>query len=117
MGGIHGALPRPGTGPHEVTLACKQTGATLEASFFVQGGPSSGSAAPRGPMCWKRSPGSRGGKVIASIGWMRCSARWRRFRTRPRRCVGSIVVSSGRGSGVVVLLGVFWVGRKSIGLI
>ena len=43
-------------GSHAVPLFCKQTGATLEASFFVQGCAVEPSAARLGPRCWKRSP-------------------------------------------------------------
>ena len=37
MGRFHGRFTAEEPGKHEVTLSCKQTGATLETSFFVQG--------------------------------------------------------------------------------
>ena len=106
-------------GRHQVVLTCKQTGAALEASFFVQGdaeragwpagaaggdggdsagdaGQSDASGPPRGNRLFAGQP-ARSGAVGA-----------------PRLQVWSHPLAAGL---VIALMGVFWVGRKAIGLI
>jgi hypothetical protein len=106
----------PGT--HEVLLACKQTGATLEASFFVQGVSAERAGRPARPEVLEEIARVTRGKVIevdksdeivsllASLPDPPPSVRRVQLWSHP--------VLAGL---LVVLLGVFWVGRKAIGLV
>ena len=51
-------------GSHRVTLFCKQTGATLEASFFVQGAAAEQLGRPARPEVMEELARVTGGKVI-----------------------------------------------------
>ncbi len=73
-------------GRHQVLLACKQTQATLEASFFVQGIAAEGTGRPARRRSLTRSPGSR---EAGSSRWgssTRSSRRWRLCPIRHPRC-------------------------------
>ena len=52
------------SGSHQVTLFCKQTGATLEASFFVQGAAAEQVGRPARPEVMEELARVTGGKVI-----------------------------------------------------
>ena len=110
------AAEEPGT--HAVTLSCKQTGATLETTFFVQGVAAERAGRPARP---DDDGGDRAGDA-------REGRRGRQARRRPAfpgRAAGvppSVVRvplwSNPAVAGVIVaLLGGFWVGRKLIGLV
>jgi hypothetical protein len=105
-------------GRHEVTLVCKQTGATLEASIFVQGAAIEriGKAA-RPDVLEEIARVTRGKKIepdrleevlesLAELPEPPSSVRRVQLWCHPAVA-----------SALVVLLGVFWIGRKVIGLI
>ena len=65
MGRIHRPITPPlEAGSHRVTLFCKQTGATLEASFFVQGAAAEQVGRPARPEVMEELARVTGGKVI-----------------------------------------------------
>ncbi len=105
-------------GRHQVVLTCKQTGAALEASFFVQGDASERVGRPARPEVMEEIARVTRGKVMRV--------------DRPEEIVSSLaslpdpapsvrrlqVWSHPLAAGLVIaLMGVFWVGRKAIGLI
>ena len=105
-------------GRHQVVLTCKQTGAALEASFFVQGDASERVGRPARPEVLEEIARVTRGKVMRV--------------DRPDEIVSSLaslpdpapsvrrvqVWSHPLTAGVVIaLMGVFWIGRKVIGLI
>lgn len=105
-------------GKHEVTLTCKQTGATLDASFFVQG------------MAIERIGRAARPEVLEEIS--RVSQGQTISLDRLEQVLKSLAalpepVASVRrvqlwchpivASVVITLLGIFWVGRKMVGLI
>ena len=101
-------------GKHEVTLSCKQTGATLEASFFVQGVAAERVGRPARPEVLeeiarvtarqgRRGRQARRGRPVAG----------RAARPAPVGPPGpALVPPGGGGAALIALLGVFWVGRK-----
>jgi hypothetical protein len=105
-------------GRHEVTLSCKQTDATLQASFFVQGGATEriGRAA-RLEVLEEVARVTRGkvirvdrlDEVIHSLAALPDPLP--SVRRLQLWCHPAVMAA------LVVLLGVFWIGRKSIGLI
>ncbi len=105
-------------GRHEVTLTCKQTGATLEASFFVQGvAIERMGRAARPEVLEEIARVSRGQvigvdrleQVLKSLAALPDPApSVRRVQLWCHPIVASVLV---------VLLGLFWVGRKIVGLV
>src|SRR5262249_44883090 len=105
-------------GRHEVTLSCKQTGATLEASFFVQGGALERVGRAARPDVLEEIARVTGGMVIAPERLEKVleslsalpepSPAVRRLQLW---CHPLVV------AGLLVLLGGFWIGRKVVGLI
>jgi hypothetical protein len=105
-------------GEHEITLACKQTGATLPASFFVQGAAIEQIGKPARPEVLEEiarvtrgasvepSKANEVVKMLASLPLPEPSIRRLQIWSHP--AVVAILV---------VLLGAFWIGRKVIGLI
>ena len=116
-GEFTGRFTAPKPGSHS-RLVCKQTGATLEASFFVQGVAAEQLGKPARPEVLEelarvtRRQGRRGRP--SSTRWC---ARWPSCPTRRRGAPSAALVPPGHGGGLVGLLGVFWVGRKVIGLV
>jgi hypothetical protein len=105
-------------GRYKVALACKQTGAALEASFFVQGGTTERIGRPARPEVMEEIARVTRGKVMRI--------------DHPEEIVSSLaslpdpapsvhrvqIWSHPLTAGVVIfLMGVFWIGRKAIGLI
>jgi hypothetical protein len=105
-------------GKHLVTLGCRETGDTLEASFFVQGQATEGIGRPARP------------EVLAEI------AQVTRGRLVPPEEIAGLAAALGAlpepppsvrrlqlwchplvAGSLVALLGMFWVGRKRQGLI
>ncbi len=117
-GAFSGRYTTQESGRHEVTLACKQTGATLEASFFVQGAPIERIGQAARPDVLDELARVTRGKVIAvnrldqvleSLAAMPDPpASVRRVQLWCHPAVMAVLV---------VMLGAFWVGRKTIGLI
>jgi hypothetical protein len=105
-------------GRHQVVLTCKQTGAVLEASFYVQGEATERVGRPARPEVMEEIARVTKGKVIRA--------------DRPEEIVSSLASlpdpspsirrvqlwSHPVTAGIVIaLMGVFWIGRKAIGLI
>ena len=105
-------------GAHAVTLSCKQTGATLEASFFVQGVAAERPGRPARPDVMEELARVSRGKVVAADRLdevVRALAELPEpppsVRRLPLWCHPAV-------AGVLVaLMGGFWAGRKLIGLV
>ncbi|HEY4313171.1 MAG TPA: hypothetical protein VGN12_27205 [Pirellulales bacterium] len=105
-------------GKHEVTLACQQTGATLDASFFVQGTQVERIGRAARPEVLEEIARVTRGKVIrpdrldevvASLAALPDPpASVRRVQLWCHPAVMGLLVT---------LLGVFWIGRKAVGLV
>jgi hypothetical protein len=105
-------------GKHEVVLSCKQTGATLETSFFVQGGVNERLGRPARREVMEEIARVTNGRVIepekidevvraiAALPEPAASVRHVQLWSHP---VPAAVL--------IVLMGVFWAGRKMIGLV
>ena len=118
-----GRVHRPVTPPRSPagtrsTLFCKQTGATLEATFFVQGVAAERLGRPARPEVLEeiarvtRRQGHRADKldeVVRSLAEL----------PDPAPSVRRVPLWSHPvvGAALIALLGVFWVGRKVIGLV
>jgi len=105
-------------GKHQVVLRCKQTGATLEASFFVQGAADEPVGRPARPEVLEEIARVTRGKllrieqpeaIVSSLAALPDPAPATR-----RLQLWSHPVTAGL---LITLLGVFWVGRKAAGLI
>ena len=117
-GVFHGRFSAEEPGKHEVTLACKQTGATLETSFFVQGVAAERVGKPARPEVLEEIARVTRGKVLdptkrAEIVQLLASL------PEPPPSVRRLQLWSHPAyAGLLIfLLGAFWVGRKTIGLI
>jgi hypothetical protein len=117
-GAFSGRYTTREAGRHEVTLACKQTGATLEASFFVQGAPIEriGQAA-RADVLEELARVTRG-RVIAANRLEQVLQSLAELPDPPasvRRvqlwCHPAVMAT------LIIMLGAFWIGRKVIGLV
>lgn len=105
-------------GKHEVTLTCKQTGATLETSFFVQGNAIERIGRAARPEVLEEISRVTKGQVIALDRLEQVlksledlpepPASVRRIQLWCHPIVASILIA---------LLGIFWIGRKIVGLI
>jgi hypothetical protein len=110
-------LPRE-PGRHEAVLACRETGDTLEASFFVQGSTAEGIGRPARPEVLAEVALATGGRVVSpeTIEGLITSLEalpdppeeLRRLRLWSHPLAAALVVG---------LLGLFWVGRKWQGLL
>jgi len=117
-GVFHSRFAAEEPGKHEVTLLCKQTNSTLETSFFVQGVAAERVGKPARPEVLEEIARVTRGKVLepskvqeivqslANLPEPLPSIRRVQLWSHP--------VYAGL---LVLLLGVFWVGRKVIGLI
>jgi hypothetical protein len=105
-------------GSHHVTLVCKQTGATLEASFFVQGAPPEQVGKPARPEVLEELARVTNGKVIAADKLDEVIQSLAEL-PEPEPLVRRVPLwcHPVTAAAVIVLLGVFWVGRKVIGLV
>ena len=105
-------------GKHEVTLACKQTGATLETSFFVQGVAVERVGRPGRPEVLEEIARVTRGKVLAPDKIDQV-VRSLAELPDPPPAVRRVQLWShpALAGGLIFLLGVFWVARKVIGLI
>jgi len=106
----------PGT--HMVTLACKQTGATLEATFFVQGVSAERAGRPARPDVMEEVARVSRGKLVAADrvdDVVRSLAELPEPPPSVRRVPlwGHPAVAG----TLFALMGVFWAGRKLIGLV
>ena len=105
-------------GKHSVTLFCKQTGATLETSFFVQGVAAERVGLPARPEVLEEIARVTRGKVIEPS-MLDDVVRSLAELPDPPPTVRRVQLWSHPVlmAALVVLMGVFWVGRKVIGLI
>jgi len=105
-------------GKHEVTLTCRQTGATLEASFFVQGAAIEPVGRPARPEVLEEIARVTRGKVLPVHDMNKVldylaqlpepPPSVRRLQLWAHPLAAALMIS---------LLGVFWIGRKAVGLI
>jgi hypothetical protein len=105
-------------GRHDVTLSCQQTGATLDASFFVQGGTEERIGRAARPEVLEEIARVTRGKVIRIDRLDQVIDSLAALPDPPSaiRRVQLWCHPAVMGT-VVTLLGLFWVGRKAIGLI
>ena len=106
----------PGT--HQVTLFCKETNATLETSFFVQGAAAERVGRPARPDVMEEIARVTRGRVIAPDKLDDVVQSLAELPEPPPAVRRVQLWSHPAFAGsLVFLLGVFWVGRKAIGLI
>ncbi len=105
-------------GSHKAVLFCKQTGATLETSFFVQGAAAERPGKPARPEVLEELARVTDGKVIAPDR-LDDIVRSLAALPDPAPSVRRIPLWAHPvvGAAIIGLLGVFWVGRKVIGLV
>ena len=105
-------------GAHRVALFCKETGATLEASFFVQGAAAEPVGRPARPEVMEELARVTGGKVIEA-GKLEDVVKLLAALPDPPPLVRRLPLwcHPVTAALLVGLLGVFWVGRKVIGLV
>ena len=105
-------------GKHDITLACKETGATLEANFFVQGVAAERVGRPARPEVLEEIARVSRGKVIEPDK-LEDAVRLLAELPEPPPSVRRVPLwcHPVLAAAVIVLLGVFWVGRKVIGLV
>jgi hypothetical protein len=105
-------------GKHELILHCKQTSATLETSFFVQGVSAERVGRPARPEVLEEIARVTRGQVIEPKK-MDEIVRFVADLPEPPLSVRRVQLWShpAFAAGLIVLLGLFWVARKVIGLI
>ncbi len=105
-------------GRHEVTLACKQTGATLEASFFVQGVAVERIGRAARPEVLEEIARVTRGQVI-EVDRLEQVLKSLAALPEPPPSIRRVQLWCHPlvATVLVVMLGVFWVGRKIVGLI
>jgi hypothetical protein len=117
-GVFHGRFTPAEPGKHEVVLACKQTGATLETSVFVQGVIAERIGRPARPEVLEEIARVTHGKMLAPGKPDQLLQALANLPDPPlsirRVQLWSHPVLAG---SVILLLGVFWIGRKIVGLI
>lgn len=105
-------------GQHNVTLSCKQTGATLDASFFVQGAAKEPIGRPARPEVLEEIARVTRGKVIASQDISKILSQLRDLPEPPpierRLQIWCHPITAGV---LISMFGIFWVARKAVGLI
>ena len=105
-------------GKHEVTVTCRQTSASLETSFFVQGASIEPTGRPARPEVLEEIARVTGGEVLPVDDMSRVISYLaalpepppsvRRLQLWAHPLVAGLMIS---------MLGVFWIGRKAVGLI
>jgi len=105
-------------GKHTVTLFCKETGATLETSFFVQGVATERVGRPARPEVLEEVARVTRGKVIEADK-LEDVLKTLTELPDPLPSVRRVQLWShpALAAGLVALMGIFWVGRKVSGLI
>jgi hypothetical protein len=105
-------------GQHRVTLSCKQTGASLDTSFFVQGAAKEPVGRPARPEVLEEIARVTRGQVIASQDVSKILNQLRDLPEPPpierRLQIWCHPITAGL---LVTMFGVFWVARKAVGLI
>jgi hypothetical protein len=117
-GVFHGRFTAEEPGQHKVTLRCEQTGATLETSFFVHGAAVERMGKPARPEVLEEIARVTRGRVLDPSKRDEL-AQWLAELPEPPLEVRRLQLwSHPVSAGVLIfLLGAFWVGRKTIGLI
>ena len=105
-------------GSHRARLFCKQTGATLEASFFVQGAAAEQVGRPARPEVMEELARVTGGKVVEA-GRLDEVVRSIAELPDPPPLVRRVPLwcHPVTAAALIGLLGLFWVGRKLVGLV
>ena len=117
-GAFAGRFTTAEPGKHEVVLSCKQTGATLETSFFVQGVAIERAGKPARPEVLDELARVTRGKVIAPDNTDEIVNSLAALPDPPASIRRVQLWSHPIPAAcLVALLGVFWVGRKVVGLI
>ncbi len=105
-------------GKHEVTLFCKQTGASLEASFFVQGVAAERVGRPARPEVLEEVVRVSRGKLIEASKVDEVVRSLAELPEPPPSVRRVQLWSNPVLAGILIgLMGIFWAGRKAIGLI
>jgi hypothetical protein len=117
-GAFSGRYTADEPGRHEVTLSCKQTGATLEASFFVQGAGVERIGQAARPDVLEELARVTRGRVIA-VNRLEQVVESLAALPDPPASVRRVQLWSHPAvmAVLIVMLGAFWVGRKVIGLV
>jgi hypothetical protein len=105
-------------GKHTVTLSCRETGASLEASFYVQGADKEPVGRPARPEVIEEISRVTRGKIVPADNFTEIVNYFQSMPDPPpavRRL--QIWCHPATASLIVLLLGVFWVARKAVGLI
>jgi hypothetical protein len=105
-------------GKHQIHLTCQETGASLEASFFVQGDSAERAGKPARPEVLEELARVTGGKVV-STDQLQQVVQSLASLPEPPPLIRRVPLWSHPliAVGLVVLLGVFWSLRKLVGLI
>ena len=105
-------------GKHQVVLFCKQTGASLEASFFVQGVAAERVGRPARPEVLEEVARVTRGKVVAPEKLDEVLQALAEMPDPPPSVRRVQIWSHPALMGALVaLMGAFWVGRKAVGLV
>ncbi|MFM8252926.1 MAG: hypothetical protein ACKOBW_15125 [Planctomycetota bacterium] len=117
-GVFNGSYTTAEPGKHDVLLACRQTGATLNASFFVQGGDAERVGRPARPEVLDEIARVTRGRMV-SVEKADEIINSLANLTEPPPMVRRLQLWSHPlvGGLLIFLLGLFWVGRKVVGLI
>jgi hypothetical protein len=105
-------------GKHEVTLSCRETGASLDTSFYVQGADKEPVGRPARPEVLEEISRVTNGKTVAADELTEILNHFQNMPDPPpsvRRL--QIWCHPVTASAIVMLLGAFWVARKVVGLI
>ena len=117
-GVFNGSFTAAEPGKHDVLLACRQTGATLNASFFVQGGDLERVGRPARPEVLAEIARVTRGKMVAADKTTEIVNSLANLSEQPPITRRLQLWSHPLVGGLLVLLlGAFWVGRKAVGLI
>ena len=105
-------------GQHDITLSCRQTGATLNAKFFVQGDAIERVGRPARPEVLEEIANVTKGRMVKASDLDEIMSSLASLPTPPpsirRLALWSHPLSA---SIVIALLGAFWIWRKAMGLI
>jgi hypothetical protein len=117
-GAFSGRFATEEAGRHQVTLLCKQTGATLETSFFVQGVAAEQVGRPARPDVLEELARVTLGQVVEASRIDTVVSALAALPEPPPSVRRVRLWSHPAVAGALItLMGIFWVGRKIIGLI
>jgi hypothetical protein len=117
-GAFSGRFTTSEPGRHEVTLTCAQTGATLDASFYVQGTVVEPIGRPARPEVMEEIARVTRGKVLPADELDQVVEYLAQLPEPPptiRRL--QLWAHPAMAGTMILLLGIFWIGRKGVGLI